>query len=173
VDPNLRQSSRLPLGHELIIIPPQFLLEMSSKQGKSKVGSYLRLGVAIFVALAAMRFHAQDQKLTWILPYALLLSPFREELHQLWQKHAVLDTRIIYPAHHIPEILAQDYSYEAIRKASDNFRHPVVVRGLFNNSRAVELWGTKDYLPSVFKDFDIPIVRNATVGTLQDDRVLV
>lgn len=134
---------------------------------------YVSIAVSVLIALGAMRFYSQEQKLSWILPYALLLSPYREYLHQLWQERAILDPRIIYPAHHIPEIMAKDYSYEAIRAASDNFRHPVVVRGLFADTKAVQLWGTEHYLPQVFKDYTIPIVRNATVGTLQDERVLV
>jgi hypothetical protein len=148
----------------------QLQLKMKTASGRRPYGVIF---VSVLVALGAIRFYAQEQKLTWLLPYLMLLSPFRDELFELWKKVAVVDRRIIYKAHHIPEILAEDYSYDALRSASDNFRHPVVIRGLFNGTRAVELWGTEEYLPSVFENFDIPIVRNATVGTLQDDRIIV
>ena len=34
-------------------------------------------------------------------------------------------------------------------------------------------WSTRDYLPEAFGDCLIPVVRDGTVGTLQDDRVIV
>ena len=52
----------------------------------------------------------------------------------------------------------------------DRVRFP---RGLFNGTTGVTKWATEDYLPTVFGNFTIPIVRNAVVGTLQDDRVVV
>ncbi len=41
------------------------------------------------------------------------------------------------------------------------------------NTKAVENWKSPDYLSSKLGTYTIPIVRNAIVGTLQDDRVLV
>lgn len=47
-------------------------------------------------------------------------------------------------------------------------------RGLFNNSRGVQLWNSKDYLPDAFGDnMVIPVVKDATLGTLQDHREIV
>lgn len=66
-----------------------------------------------------------------------------------------------------------DFSYEAMRRATNNFRIPAVVRGLFNGTTATEKWHNEDYLPSKLGQFTIPIVRNAVVGTLQDHRELV
>ena len=44
-------------------------------------------------------------------------------------------------------------------------------RGLYKNSTAVKMWNDRDYLPSAFGEtINIPVVRDATVGTLQDDR---
>ncbi len=50
----------------------------------------------------------------------------------------------------------------------------IFFRGLFDRTRAVELWGSRDYLPLKFgEDRAIPVVRDGRVGTLQDDRVVV
>lgn len=46
-------------------------------------------------------------------------------------------------------------------------------RGMFKNTKAINHWKEPDYLPSKLGNYTIPIVRNAIVGTLQDDRVLV
>ena len=44
-------------------------------------------------------------------------------------------------------------------------------RGLFKNSTAVEKWNTRDYLPTAFGEgINIPVVKDGSVGTLQDDR---
>ena len=49
----------------------------------------------------------------------------------------------------------------------------MVDRGLFANTTALQKWKSEDYLPTKLGGHTIPIVRNAVVGTLQDDRVLV
>jgi Cupin-like domain len=46
----------------------------------------------------------------------------------------------------VRELAAADYSFEALRRLSENFRVPVVVRGLFANVPAVELWQRPEYL---------------------------
>jgi hypothetical protein len=66
--------------------------------------------------------------------------------------------------------MAADYTHETMRKATDNFRRPAVVRGLFNDSRALKLWNDRDYLADAFGDHNIPVVRDGLIGTLQDDR---
>jgi len=55
-------------------------------------------------------------------------------------------------------------------KATNGGRLPAVVRGLFNGTKALRLWPTRDYLPRIFEGIDIPVVKDGRVGTLQDDR---
>ncbi len=71
---------------------------------------------------------------------------------------------------HIPEIDAKDYSFDALRLATDNWRHPAVVRGLFSNTVASKKWAEPGYLAGKIGDFVIPVVQNAAYGTLQNDR---
>jgi len=54
--------------------------------------------------------------------------------------------------------------------ATDNFRRPAVIRGLFNSSRAVQNWEDREYLATAFESIYIPVVRDGSLGTLQDDR---
>jgi len=63
----------------------------------------------------------------------------------------------------VRELAKENYSWEALRIASDNFMEPVIVRGLFSGSAAVETWpepGTLDAL----KDFKVSVVQNSTRG---------
>lgn len=111
--------------------------------------------------------------LSTLYPYLLLWTPFREDNRLAWLTHVPLDTRIIRPARPVIEIMAKDYSFEAIRIASQDFQLPVIVRGLFKNSVAVKTWKTEERLIEFLGDFSIPVVRNAVVGTLQDHREIV
>eukprot|EP00604_Paraphysomonas_vestita_P003552 CAMPEP_0174822930 /NCGR_PEP_ID=MMETSP1107-20130205/19929_1 /TAXON_ID=36770 /ORGANISM="Paraphysomonas vestita, Strain GFlagA" /LENGTH=312 /DNA_ID=CAMNT_0016043477 /DNA_START=107 /DNA_END=1041 /DNA_ORIENTATION=- len=88
-----------------------------------------------------------------------------------WRKYAPINNAIVYPLRPIPEIQAVDYSIENLIQASEGFTRPVVIRGLYNNSRGVKYWNSRNYLPDAFgDDIVIPVVKDATLGTLQDER---
>ncbi len=103
-------------------------------------------------------------------PNFLLFTPFREETKQLWKDTIKIDTSIHYESAHVPIIEAKDYSFESLKRATDNWRHPAIVRGLFADAPAVTKWNTADYLPSLIGDFNIPVVNSAVYNTLQNDR---
>jgi hypothetical protein len=47
------------------------------------------------------------------------------------------------------------------------------IRGLYRNSTAVKEWDSRDYLPAAFgENINIPVVKDGSVGTLQDDRMI-
>lgn len=125
--------------------------------------------VVVFLAFLA-KFHFNEFELSWVYPYALLFTPFRNQTLDAWKQYSNVKNNIYRQPIHIPEIFAADYNYEVLRTATNNFRHPAVVRGLFNDTTALKKWGSVDYLPSVLGEFTIPAVRNAQVGTLQDNR---
>lgn len=62
----------------------------------------------------------------------------------------------------VRELALADYSWEALRAASDNFREPVVVRGLFADSAAVKTWGESGL--AVLDSFNVTVVPNSTIG---------
>ena len=131
----------------------------------------LMISVVLAFIIAVFLYPSKDQ----ICGYILLLSPFRDLTLHFWRAHInkYLDKRVIRPSMPIPEITADSFSMDALRVATENFRYPAVVRSLFNESRASKLWTTSDYLPSQLGEFQIPIVKDARIGTLQNDRVLV
>lgn len=74
----------------------------------------------------------------------------------------------------VRELAKEDYSWEALRKASDNWLEPVIVRGMFSDTAAVKTWPTSasgaegseelsNGLASLSK-FDVSVVQNSTVG---------
>jgi len=75
-----------------------------------------------------------------------------------------LKRHVKVPATLMPEIQAADYSYEALEILSRNWRQPVVVRGLFTNTSALQKWINADYLIShVFGSNETSVIRNGTI----------
>lgn len=116
-------------------------------------------------------FQASDP-VDYILPNFLLFTNQRDWTKQLWNKVLRWDNNIVYQPSHIPEIDAADYTYESLKRATQNFRYPAVVRGLFNGTKAQTLWPTADYFPSRIGKYNIPVVNNAIVGVPQNNRTV-
>ena len=52
------------------------------------------------------------------------------------------------------ELAKEDYSWEALRMASQDWKEPVVVRGMFSDTRAVQQWPKPGGLESL-ADFEV------------------
>jgi hypothetical protein len=126
------------------------------------------LGLALLVPVLKTLFAGDP--LSYIYPNALLFTPFREEAKAAWKNVLVVDTAVKRKPSQIPEIMAEDYSFESLRSATDNFRHPAVVRGFFKGTKAAERWMDPEYLNSKIGDFEIPVVMKAEYNTGQNDR---
>jgi len=64
----------------------------------------------------------------------------------------------------MPEIQAADYSFEALRVLSQNWKQPVVVRGLFTTTTAIQKWNDSEYLINkVFFSNDTSVIQNGTL----------
>ena len=65
----------------------------------------------------------------------------------------------------VRELAKEDYSWEALREASENWREPVIVRGLFSDVAAVSKWplaGSSGLAP--LAGFNVSVVQNSTMG---------
>lgn len=126
------------------------------------------IGIALISILA--RFVINNEPLYHILPNILLFTPFHNYCPDLWR-----DPFTHLPPHRdhepIPEIAAADYSYEKLREVSQNFRVPVVIRGLFSETAAVKKWAKKGYLTSKIGKHRIPIMRKGNPYE-QEDRYM-
>jgi hypothetical protein len=129
--------------------------------------------VVLALVFAAWKTLFATDPLSFMYPNALLFTGRREEAKALWHKMIKINENIVYDHPHVPVIDAKDYTFEGLRRATDNWRYPAIVRGLFNNTPGSTKWITPDYLPSRLGEFVIPAVRGAVVGKLQNDRVLM
>jgi hypothetical protein len=75
-----------------------------------------------------------------------------------------LNRKVKIPATLMPEMRAEDYSFEALEVLSQNWRQPVVVRGLFRDTPAISLWQDPDYLINkAFFSNDTSVIQNGTI----------
>jgi hypothetical protein len=64
-----------------------------------------------------------------------------------WRVFDQLDMRGLEPGVvPVRELAASDYSFTALRSLSEDFRYPVVIRGLFAHVPAIERWKSPEYL---------------------------
>jgi len=108
--------------------------------------------------------------MSYMYPNFLLFTGFRQEAIDAWKAVLKVDTNVKRHHTHIAEIDAKDYTFDALRAATDNWRHPAVVRGLFKGTTATKRWSEPGYLSSKIGSHNIPVVQNAAYGTLQNDR---
>lgn len=130
------------------------------------------LGV-FFILIPFYRLYQLDQPFAFIIPNLLLFTSFRQYTRSLWFKIIDVDKRVRFEPRQIPSIEAKDFDMDALRHATENWRFPAVVRGLFKDTPAVQKWIDPEYLSAKIGDFEIPVVRQAIYNTLQNDRVIM
>lgn len=124
----------------------------------------------MLAAFPAFKTWQVGDPLTYMYPNFLLFTPFRKATSEAWKKVLVVNKAVKRHHTHITEIDAKDYTFETLRDATNNFRHPAVVRGLFLDAPGVKKWHLPGYLSSKIGHHVIPVVNNAEYGTLQNDR---
>lgn len=142
------------------------------EKSASRMPSMLTIiGLALLVPVLKTLFAGEP--LSYLYPNALLFTPFREETKAAWKKVLVVDKAVKIAPTQIPTINAEDYSFESLRRATDNFRHPAVVRGFFKGTAAAEKWTDPAYLNSKIGDYEIPVVLKAEYNTGQNERAVM
>ena len=131
------------------------------------------LAIVVAFGFTAWKTNFATDPLDFMYPNALLFTGRRQETENLWKKLIKIDKSIIYDHPHVPIIPADQYTLEGLKRATQNWRYPAIVRGLFNDVPASKLWTTADYLPSKLGEFKIPVVRQATLDSMQTDRVVM
>lgn len=86
----------------------------------------------IFFVVAKTRLAGNSLKT--IFPNFLLFTPYRQLTIDLWNNLIEINQDVIIDHPHIPIIEAEKYSFETLRVATENFRYPAVVRGLFKDT---------------------------------------
>jgi hypothetical protein len=146
----------------------------SSGNGPSLLKSFI---IPVFLAAAVMfpvsRTMYSGDPIMAIIPNLLLFTPYREEVRSYWKQLVKIETGVKRVPHRIPIIDAKDYTFEALKFATEGFRYPAIVRGLFAGTAAAERWIDPEYLSSRIGEFVIPVVSDANYNTLQNKRELL
>lgn len=142
-----------------------------SKKGNSNaLFKFAIIPIVLGVLYPLWRTIQVNDPVLFFLPNLLLFTPFRETTRSLWNALVTIDkTKPIEPRH-VPVIEAKDYTVEKLREATENWRYPAIVRGLFKGTPAEKKWPTKEYFPSRIGKYQIPVVHNAIVGKVQNNR---
>jgi len=75
-----------------------------------------------------------------------------------------LDRSVRIPATPLVEIQAKDYSIKALEMLSRDWTQPVIVRGLFADSPALQKWVDADYLiNNAFGSYNTSVIHNGTI----------
>ena len=73
-------------------------------------------------------------------PWILFESPLYDQYHQF-----LVNTLTEKPEIPLPEITAEEATYDYLFKRSDGFTFPIVIRGLLGNTTGVQKWGDHDW----------------------------
>jgi len=153
--------------------------EQKGKDGKKPERKFVStvIHASIVVGIAMLAYPAyktivlSGDPIQYMLPNFLLLTGYRELTIQLWERFYVQPPLKTVPHQHVPILEAKDYTWEAFREATNDWRSPAVVRGHFLDVPAIKKWGAPGYLSrSALKDFEIPIIKAGDYGTYQNDR---
>ena len=149
---------------------------MPEKKSSSKGSSFFFIAVlipVIAVLVPLWQTYKVNDPLSYLKPNLMLFTNMRDQTREEWKKVLKFNEGVQEYPSHVPTIEAKDYTFERLRQATENWRYPAVVRGMFADSPAATKWPTADYLSSKIGDFIVPVVRNGVVNTLQNDRGLM
>ena len=81
------------------------------------------------LGISLLRTYTSGDPLLYIIPNMLMFTPFRQLNIQMWEKFGkAIDKSIEHDMTRIPHIKAEDYTYESLKKASENFKYPVLIK---------------------------------------------
>lgn len=135
---------------------------------KSQNIIHTTIGLALMALLVL--FIARDEPIYHVIPNLLMFTPWRYKCPEWWRDPFEYLPKEPQAHQPIPEIAADDYSYEKLRTVTRNFRVPVVIRGLFRDTPAVRHWHRPGYLgnKTPLGDHEIAIMRKGNPYEQQD-----
>jgi hypothetical protein len=139
------------------------------------VTTVLTILVALIAIIPAWRTLQAGDPLKFMYPNWLLFftdADTRATLKAIWHSpgYSRIDFRIEYEPVRIPVILAENYDWEVLRRASQGFTRPAMVKGLFKGTPALDHWHEPGYLAKKVGPHKIPVVHGAIYGTNQRNR---
>jgi hypothetical protein len=143
---------------------------MGKKSSSSSLFQLALVPLLIALVIPLYKTLQANDPITFIIPNLLLFTPFRELTRTAWNALVYIDkTKPIEPRH-IPIITREEYTFEKLKAATENFRYPAVIKGFFSGTPAMKKWPTADYFSSRIGKYKIPVVHEALVGKVQNNR---
>lgn len=146
--------------------------QKSKSQSKSPFSFWhvFVVGTALFWGFVLKK--AVKDPLTHLVPNFLLFTSFRTATDASWDwvLERNIDKSITYEPQPIPEMTAEEFSFEKMREATSNFRYPAVVRGMFANTTAIQNWHKPGYVSSRLGDFEVAVVQKAKPNKMDNYR---
>ena len=116
----------------------------------------LTASLIAILSYSLARIIANGEPIFHLFPNILFLSPLSDHAHKFY-----VDPLTILPDkrehERIKEIQADDYSYELMKKVTENFSKPAIVKGLFSNTTAAMNWKKPGYLKNKLGDMNIAV----------------
>jgi hypothetical protein len=96
---------------------------------------------AVLVGIFSALVYYLHSHLYEILGYLLMFNANRDLNLEFWRKNIEkkLDRRIILGPTPVPVIMAEKYTVDAVKIATNNYRRPAVIRGLLANTTGTRL----------------------------------
>lgn len=121
-----------------------------------------------FTAFIVKRTIDAGDPVHYIIPNMLLFTPFVDTQAAIWRylqpmNRAPKD----WTPKEIPIIEAKDFSVEKMKEVSDDYRRPIMVRGLLKDSKAVKEWANGKSLVSKLGDHNLPYIVKSDFGAHQ------
>lgn len=147
----------------------------TNKTLRSAFQAYL-VFVSICVLFTLYRNYTfSGNPLILMLPnFVMGLTPFMYTAARMFDYFLDYESLPIQEKQHIAEIFPDadgNLDFEAIRRATENFREPAVVRGLFKDTPAVNKWAKPGYLEHRFSNFSMLVNQNGRADRDINDNV--
>ena len=115
--------------------------------------------VLFFIAFLIKRTLNAGDPIYYIIPNTLLYTPFVQLVTFIWKTIDPWKNLSEEQIHrHVATLDSKDFSFSTLRDVTQNFRYPVVVRGLFKDTSAVKHWGKDGYLSKKFGNIQLPFI---------------
>lgn len=126
----------------------------------------------IFLAIGAAKTLSAGDPLSYMIPNFMLMTPLHKYVVPVW-KYLDPPSRLKeknFKHKQVRSMDASEYSYDRLVELTEGFRYPAVVRGLFKNTTALNMWTSQNYLTDRIGDFDVKVAWRSENETKVFDR---
>lgn len=149
---------------------------MGTKEMKTtmKSGWLVHAATAVVGALAIIigvrNATYANHPVSFLVPNFLMFTPFRAATLKAWDRVLEYDTSKEVEPVPIPEMNATDFTFDALRQLTHNFRSPAIVRGMFANTAAVEKWPVPGYMAEKVGNHRVNAIQGAYIDVMDSER---